>query len=42
MVASRVRVKWDIGWEGWSKERTGTGLGGGIMPFLERVFGKEN
>ena len=35
MVASRVRVRCDIGWEGWSKERTGTGLGGGIMSFLE-------
>jgi hypothetical protein len=35
MVASRVRVRWDIGWEGWSKERTGTGLGGGIMSFQE-------
>jgi hypothetical protein len=33
MVASRVREKWEMGWEGWSKERTGTGAGGGILEF---------
>lgn len=31
MVASRVRVRWAIGWEGWSKERQGTRAGGGIV-----------
>ena len=31
MVASSVRERKEIGWEGWSKVRTGTGFGEGIM-----------
>ena len=31
MVASSVRERKETGWEGWSKVRTGTGFGEGII-----------
>jgi hypothetical protein len=38
MVASRVRARCDMGCERWSKDKTGTGDGGGISAGV----GKEN